>query len=72
MNSFGRPSVIIRISEKSPHPRHLDSIRDFESKAYKGSIACLFIYFYFYGGVGLCHIRSSLFPLIPLEDVLSK
>lgn len=72
MNSFGRPSMIIRISQKSPLSPHLDSIRDFKSKAYKGSIACLFIYLDFFGGAGVGHIRGSLFPLIPLEDVLSK
>lgn len=71
MNSYGRPSVIIRISEKSPLPRHLDSIETLNRKRTKAPLlVCLFIFIFWKGGVS--HIRSSFFPLIPLEDVLSK
>lgn len=53
MNSSGRPSVIIRISEKSPLPRHLDSIETLNRKRTKAPLlVCLFILIFLEGRGG--------------------
>lgn len=59
MNSSGRPSVIIRISEKSPLPRHLDSIETLNRKRTKASLlVCLFIFIFWKGGLATLEALS--------------